>query len=365
MNADNLLYGQTLPRALAPKYYTSPGVAEDEVEKIFRREWLCVGRSTDWPAPYDYRAFDLAGEPVVVWRSRNGDLQAFENVCRHRMAVIASDGGNARTLSCPYHKWTYDSTGALRGAPGVADELEGLSICLPRLALEQWQGFVFVNVDANAKPLAPRLTGLDELLNVYRLAEFEWSTQNTTRQCKANWKIVAENAYEGYHITAVHPDTLAPYVSRQASPPPGEYWSVSYEPRKSEFPPCPGDPPGLGTRERTDAYTIGIFPSTIINVDGDTINWFSTLPQGADASTMFGGMSKRSPAGPRRIGDTAELSEAEFQSWAGELVLEDVLICESIQRGMQGAYASGGPLIAEQEGSLAAFHSYIKNQLGY
>ena len=109
------------------------------------------------------------------------------------MATIAKDSGNAGTLSCPYHRWTYASDGHLRAAPGAANELDGENICLPQLQIESWQGFVFVNADLDAAPLAPRLKALDEILNVYQLGNFAWSGPNAGRGTKANWKHVDES----------------------------------------------------------------------------------------------------------------------------------------------------------------------------
>ena len=318
------LYGASSPRALSPYFYTDAEITRQEVQEIFRKEWICVGRTTDWPENFDYMTFDLAAEPVVVWRTANGELKAYENVCRHRMAIIASGEGHAKTLSCPYHKWTYGSDGALRGAPCAKNELDGLDIRLVELCLEEWQGFVFVNADKHAEPLAPRLSGLSKLIDVYQLDSYVWSQQSPSRTTNANWKIVAENGYEGYHIFAVHPETLAPYVTRKASPPPGEYWSVSYEPRNSAFPETPEDPPGLGEKERTDAFTIGVFPSMFFNIDGDTVVWLTTLPNGPNQCTILSGMTKRVPAHLRRLGDTEALSEDKVV----ENTLKDFIISQ-------------------------------------
>lgn len=353
-------------RTLAPTYYFGQEILDKEHENIFRKEWICVGRETDWPEAGDYFAKDLPHQPVVIWRGKDNVLRAFENVCRHRMATIAKDSGNAGTLSCPYHRWTYDSGGELRGAPGVSTELDDEKICLPQLQLEIWQGFVFVNADPEATPLAPRLKGLDDILNVYELGDFTWSDRSAGsfgRRTKANWKIIIENSLEGYHIPFVHEESLAPFVSRRQSPPATDAWSLSYEPRTTPLPATDQDPTGMNEQDRTNAYTFGIYPCTIINVDCDTLIWFSVLPEGPETSYQGGGIAKRVLNDLRTIGGTNALTEDEYVAWGQTVAQEDQDICESIQRGVRARHAKGGPLIDEQEGNLAPFHNYIRNKV--
>jgi phenylpropionate dioxygenase-like ring-hydroxylating dioxygenase large terminal subunit len=352
------------PRTLGPEFYRSEEILNLEKKHVFQNEWVCAGRLTDWPNEGDYTALDVGGEPIVVWRGRDGVLRAFENVCRHRMAVIADGSGTAGSIVCPYHRWTYGSDGNLRAAPGVADELKGEKICLPELQLEVWQGFVFVNADLDAPPLGPRLKELDEILDVYQLSDFSWSQRNGSRSIGANWKLVLENGMEGYHIPYVHEHTLAPYVERKGHIHGGDYWSMSYEPRTKMMPASPDDPPGLTDKLRGDAYTIGIFPCTFINIDCDAVAWLTVQPDGVDACQLTSGGSRRSGPGFRRIGDVDLLSGDEFATWATELTAEDTDICERIQRGVNAVHAKAGLLIDAQEGNLENFHNFIRRKIG-
>ena len=106
-------------RAMPPSVYTSPEFLLSEIEDVFAREWVCVGRASALRATGDYLTYEVAGQPVIVLRDASGELRALSNVCRHRMSTIMEGAGSCRALVCPYHGWTYNLDGALRGAPAM------------------------------------------------------------------------------------------------------------------------------------------------------------------------------------------------------------------------------------------------------
>ncbi|MCU0912692.1 MAG: Rieske (2Fe-2S) protein, partial [Rhodobacteraceae bacterium] len=94
-------------RAMPKSVYTSAEFTALEERRIFAREWLCAGRAEALPNPGDYMTMTIAGEPVIVLRDGAGTLRAMSNVCRHRMSTLLEGRGNARSIVCPYHAWTY------------------------------------------------------------------------------------------------------------------------------------------------------------------------------------------------------------------------------------------------------------------
>ena len=96
-----------------------------EIEKIFTKDWLCVGRVEEFQNPGDYRAFRIAEEPVLLCRDTSGTLHGFANVCRHRGVEIATGEGNLKKFNCPYHAWMYDLDGQLISAPFSDRNFEG------------------------------------------------------------------------------------------------------------------------------------------------------------------------------------------------------------------------------------------------
>src|SRR5690606_3576881 len=99
-------------------------------------------------------------EPIIVSRDKAGEIRAVSAVCQHRAMQICDGSGNDSKFTCPYHRWSYAHDGRLLGAPAM-ERTEGFDKSqygLPQLAVELWQGFVFVNFDREAAPLAPTLT---------------------------------------------------------------------------------------------------------------------------------------------------------------------------------------------------------------
>jgi glycine betaine catabolism A len=189
----------TMPAA--PLEPTLPGTAYTtaesfalEKERIFSREWFCVGREEEVRNSGDYLHLDIAGESVLLVRTRQGELSAFYNVCRHRgcrlqLGYEAKPGAEKATTSgpsgtfpgvirCPYHSWTYELDGRLRSAPFLNDQIDKADFSLFPIGVETWGGFVFLNLT----PHEARERGYDRSnicktirsINFVRLAA--WST---------------------------------------------------------------------------------------------------------------------------------------------------------------------------------------------
>jgi nitrite reductase/ring-hydroxylating ferredoxin subunit len=132
--------------------YHEPDVFELERHAVFARSWTCVGRSEDLAREGDYVAIDVADEPLILLRGRDGQMRAFANTCRHRGTQLLEGTGNVRAVTCPYHAWTYALDGSLAGTPNVhaEDGVDRDALGLHRVRLAEWGGFVFVNLDGTA-----------------------------------------------------------------------------------------------------------------------------------------------------------------------------------------------------------------------
>jgi choline monooxygenase len=186
-------------------YYTSHELYEREVDRIFFREWQWAGNAAQLAEPGSYFALTIASEPVVVVRGRDGVLRAFSAVCRHRGAIIATGLGKCAAFTCPYHGWTYSLTGELVAAPEM-DQARGFDrrrYGLVPLAVETWEGIVFVNFDPHPRPLAETLGDLPDFIRNYRLGDMVCAARRTY-DFACNWKMLVENAMEGYHVPITH-----------------------------------------------------------------------------------------------------------------------------------------------------------------
>ena len=207
---------QPIERAetLPPLCYTDSQFYEFEKEAVFNHEWLCVGRESQVSEPGDYFTTAIVGEPLIIARDPSGELRALSAVCRHRAMLVAEGSGNARRLVCPYHKWSYTLDGALSNCPAMerTENFDKAGIRLPALKVETWLGFVFVNFDADAPPLAPRLRYVAQAIERYELAGAELAGAPQTSVFPWNWKVMFENNNDGYHANRLHSGPLHDFI---------------------------------------------------------------------------------------------------------------------------------------------------------
>ena len=195
---------------LPPGCYASAEFFEFEREAVFGRSWLCVGRVDQIPNAGDYLAASAAGEPLLVVRSERGTIHAMSAVCRHRGQVLTCESGaGRRAFKCPLHFWTYDLDGYLINAPrmGGRETVEQLrrDLRLPQVKVELWHGFIFVNLDLDAPPLAPSLAKLEPTWAGYEDADLVTVPPVAAdKPLPWNWKVQLENFTDAYHPEYVH-----------------------------------------------------------------------------------------------------------------------------------------------------------------
>jgi phenylpropionate dioxygenase-like ring-hydroxylating dioxygenase large terminal subunit len=204
-------------RMLPPECYTSAEFFAFERKHVFSRTWICVGRIEQIPNPGDGFSTEVAGEPVIVTRDMSGNINALAAVCRHRGQIVPCSG-NQKTLRCPLHFWTYDLEGKLIGAPRMGQQESAAlrrSERLPKLRLELWHGFIFVNLDPEAPPLAPGLAKVEPFWDGYEAADLVGIPPKLAdTPLPWNWKVHVENFTDAYHPEFVHRGThdFAPSV---------------------------------------------------------------------------------------------------------------------------------------------------------
>ena len=188
--------------------YTSPEFFEFERSVVFARSWMVVGHEQQIAKPGDYLAVTIAGEPLLVVRGEDGRIRAMSAVCQHRGQLVATESGATRVFRCPLHFWSYGLDGRLVGAPRV--EREALACLrettrLPAVRLEVWHGFLFVNLDLDAAPLAPSLAKIEPFWAGYTDADLVCvPPAPADKTLPWNWKVHAENFTDAYHPEFVH-----------------------------------------------------------------------------------------------------------------------------------------------------------------
>jgi choline monooxygenase len=319
------------------RWYTDAGMLELERRAIFHRTWQAVGCTDAVAEPGSYLACDVAGEPVVVTRAKDGALRAMSNVCRHRGAVIAEGKGPAGVLRCPYHAWSYGLDGALIGQP----EFEGVenwdraAICLPQFRVETLGPFVFVNLDADAPGLADVLGAIPrEIAEIGCPIDRLRYSRRRDYTIECNWKVYIDNYLEGYHLPAAHPSLFRALDYQQYRVDTFRYYSSQIAP--------------LRTGGGGQALYYWIFPNFMLNVYPDNMSSNLILPLGPDRTlTIFEWFAYE-----------GEVKE-ETIAFSDEIQQEDIRICESVQRGLRSAHYDRGRYSVKRENGVHHFHGLM------
>ncbi|HEV3203196.1 MAG TPA: aromatic ring-hydroxylating dioxygenase subunit alpha, partial [Gemmataceae bacterium] len=196
-------------RTIPGSWYLDPEIYQAECRAIFAHTWQAIGRADQVAEPGMFFTADVAGEPIVVLRDPRGILRAFFNVCRHRAARVATEpAGRLKRLRCPYHGWTYDLEGRLRGTPefdGVQEFNREENGLVP-LAVASWGPLVWVNLGANPPSLIQHLAPFPERTQNLELEKFRFVERREYRP-NCNWKVFIDNYLDGgYHVNSVHPE---------------------------------------------------------------------------------------------------------------------------------------------------------------
>jgi choline monooxygenase len=355
--------------ALEPRMYTDPALLEAEQELIFERTWQLAGHVSQLPRAGSYITASAGTQPVLVVRDEHGDLRAYRNVCRHRASRLLSGSGQCKAaIRCRYHGWTYRLDGSLIGVPeGLAfgERLDKPSLSLMPVGVEEMCGLVFVNLDENAAPLAELVGDLPARLAPYRIETLRpFAPAGGTQP--ANWKVIADNYVEGYHIPIAHPGLMRMLNYKHYDVEVNDHYlwfdaPLRHKPSSNRlerlYAQLVTPMPGLAAQDRRTWRYVYIYPNTTIDLYPDQVGTWQLLPDGV-ASTRDVSASYR-PAGtsPRN----------RLVQWANQrlntLVLdEDVDLVDNVQQGLMTRGYTCGPLSAREAG-VAWFADRIRADL--
>jgi p-cumate 2,3-dioxygenase alpha subunit len=192
--------------------FLSPEILAFEKERIFERCWIYAGHESEVPNPGDFCSRRVAGRPVILARGDDGRVRVLLNTCTHRGALVCREQtGNTRTFQCPYHAWTYNTRGELVGVPGEdayspAFDKKELKLAEPA-RVESYRGFVFLNLDPASESLLDYLARATEFLDLVcdqSEVGMEVVRGSQLYSIGANWKLLVENSFDGYHGLPTH-----------------------------------------------------------------------------------------------------------------------------------------------------------------
>jgi choline monooxygenase len=359
----NIARAWTLPAHL----YTDPATLAAEKENIFSKTWQVIGHSNQVKNPGDFFTTELIGEPLLIVRGSDGKLRGFYNVCRHRAGPPAEGCGNRKLFRCGYHGWTYALDGSLISATEV-DGVENFrpeDFALAPVRTEEWFNLIFINLDAQARPLQESLGELPRQAEKFPFAEMKLF-ERRTYEMKCNWKTYVDNYLEGYHLPSVHPGlnreldfnayVVEPYIGQ------GELQNEDGQKRGPgegyvrQFSPIRGAQPGDTTPRRyqeasedltTDYFWI--FPNWMLNCYPDNVSLNIVLPVEPERTLAIFEwyLPEKDHSSP------AAKASVDFSH---QIQIEDVGICEAVQKNLRSRSYSRGRFSVKQEKGVHAFH---------
>jgi len=349
----------TLPR----EAYTEEDYFAFERRTVLEAGWMCVAHVSELKDPGSFVALDLLGEPLIIVRTREGDIRVLSRVCAHRAMDIMPDctgephAGSTTVLTCPYHRWVYNLDGSLRGCPHMerAADFNKPDWRLAAFRSEIWNGFVFVNIDGKAPPLAAQYADFAALVAPWRADEMEIVIR-LTWDCAFNWKVMIENWMESYHHVGAHLATLEPTMPGRNT------WTDAEHPHfiRAHLPftealqhdlkaaidsgrRLPGFRPldALSFEQQSEWGLYLGYPCFMFLTMRDRLLWYRLLPISAERCRLETMMlvPRASLADP----DIATTIEAETRMLR-DFHTEDMVVNTAVQRGLRSSRAVRGRL---------------------
>jgi choline monooxygenase len=338
-------------------WYIDSGITELERRTVFDRNWQMVGRADQVAEPGQYLTCDVAGEPLIIVRGKDGVLRGFFNVCRHHAAQVMTEPcGTAAHLRCPYHGWTYSLDGELKGTPDFkgVENFDPAQHGLAPVTTATWENWVFVR-------LARQGLSLDEFLTPELMSEIQplvvqglhWmERRHYAFDC--NWKVFVDNYLDGgYHVPHLHKglDSVLDYSKYTIEN--GRRHCLQSSPVVSE-----GAEAQTGAVRRGDrALYYWIHPNFMINWYQGMMDTNLVLPRGVDRTEVIFDFYFADVSDTTRARNLASIAVGQ------RIQDEDTAICHSVQRGLASRAYGAGRLSVRREAGEQLFHRLLHADL--
>ncbi|PYJ26152.1 MAG: (2Fe-2S)-binding protein [Verrucomicrobia bacterium] len=359
-------------KTLPQRYFISPEVFAQELEKIFSRQWIFVGHKSQIARPGDYFVSEVSGESLIVVRDKRGEIHGFYNVCRHRGSRLIENrnGQLSAAIQCPYHAWTYAFDGRLIGAPHM-DDVPGFNkteYSLHPVNVGLWEGFIFVNLaDASAQRggyislnewFVP-LTGKFSRWNLPALRP----AKRIEYDVRANWKLIFQNYSECYHCPGVHPELskISPYDSSENDLTEGPFLgglmriasdkSLTMSGRTCALP--VGD---FGNEDFRFVFYYSIFPNMLLSLHPDYVMVHQLQPQSPERTLILCDWFFHPEAFERQ--DFRPEDAIEFWDMVNR---QDWHVCELSQQGIASRTYQPGPYSSRESIPAAWDREYLRH----
>ena len=326
-------------------WYTDPRVFDLELRTAFARSWQVAARVEQLSEPGRFVTCDIAGQPIVVVRGSDDIIRAFFNVCRHHAAAVVADPeGSAKHLRCPYHGWTYALDGELKGTPDFSDacDFDRRTNRLVPVALEQWQGWLLVNLESLPLPVSEFLgSALQAQFRGLHLERLSW-VERRRYVLDCNWKVFIDNYLDGgYHVPYLHQDLHSALDYSNYIIENGDRYCLQSSPH--------------ATRQRALYYWI--HPNFMVNWYGTMMDTNLVVPLSVNRTEVIFDFYFADVSDAARADNLASIAASE------KIQDEDVAICASVQRGLTSRAYTTGRLSPRREAGEHLFHRLLHRDL--
>ncbi|MGF1477058.1 MAG: aromatic ring-hydroxylating dioxygenase subunit alpha [Geminicoccaceae bacterium] len=362
-------------RGLPSSCYIDPDGELFERRQLFHRSWACIGFAKDLPKAGDARPIEFAGRPLLLLRTREGEIRVFENVCRHRGMALASEPTRFKhVIRCPYHSWCYEHSGELKVTPHVGgpghnthDAIDRSSLALTKIRSAVWWDLIFVDLSGEAEPFEDYIAPLEQ-----RWGEFAFDrlvhggpSASFTLEVGCNWKLAVENYCESYHLPWVHPG-LNSYSRLE------DHYDIIEENRFSGqgtrvYRPMLTDDgarfpafEGLSSKWDAGAEYVALYPNLLLGIHRDHAFAIQLEPKAVDRTLEHVAIYY---VGEAALGDAyGEMRRRMGVLWRG-VFEEDIFAVEGMQKGRHAPSFDGGRFSPAMDGSTHAFHRWVARRL--
>ena len=350
-------------RGLPARYFTDPGVYQRVKTEIFFKTWQLACHTSQVPGAGDFFSFSIFDQDIFIVRGEDGQLRAFFNVCQHRGHTLVEGSGHRSRITCPYHAWTYDLEGKLVGAPNSRSVpgFDAKEIRIPEIRLEEFMGFVFVNLDGECDSMNECYPGVKEgILALCPDIEMRVFAHEYTANERCNWFAAVENYNECYHCKVAHADfakgiidpgsyNIAPY---------GEGKVLCHTSRATQSEEAWYDVSG------SDYGSFYLWPSMAFQIyPGGVVNTYHWRPLAVDDVKVHRGWYSDD-------GEVDETLRKVIDLDRNTTFAEDLALLQNVQRGLQSMGYRPGPLILDPGGGIdnerpiSILHQWLRAGVG-
>lgn len=330
---------------LEARYFTDRDIFRRIVDEVFYKNWLLACHSSQLRKPGDFLTLEIYDQDVILTHTHEGEIRAFYNVCQHRGHKLAEGSGNKKLLVCPYHAWSYDLQGNLKAAPH-ADKVPGFDsskICLTEIRLENFLGFLFINLDPDCQDMDEIFPGIrEEILRLCPDVEQRQFANHHTADEGCNWFVAVENYNECYHCSRCHPSFAKGIIDPDSYSikPYGDIQVLHHTSEPSHSDESWYDVSGA------DYGSFFLWPASSIQFyPGGVVNSFAWRPLAVDDVRVFRSFYSNDGAVDKTLQKIIDNDrETTFQ--------EDLDIVKEVQRGLNSRGYKPGPLVLNPEGGI-------------